>query len=175
MRAHEEAKRHKAAAEAAMHAIGLPRQHARFIRLIIGSVFDVQGEGATPGCRLVLLARNREGYGELGELITLARLRCAKGEYRLTVRDLDAPRRRPGHLRGLHGLPDCHALLIPRREDDDRHAAGAGPLAEGHASRERAPIAVELLLWADDAPLRRAAGRGRRPPPACRWPPPATC
>jgi DNA polymerase III alpha subunit len=49
VRAHEEYKRHKAAAEAAMHAIGLPRQHARFIRLIVGSVFDVQGEGATPG------------------------------------------------------------------------------------------------------------------------------
>ena len=37
--------------------------------MIVGSVFDVQGEGDTPGCRLVLLARNRNGYGDLGELI----------------------------------------------------------------------------------------------------------
>jgi len=149
VRAHEEYKRHKAAAEAAMQAIGLPRQHARFIRLIVGSVFDVQGEGATPGCRLVLLARNRAGYGDLGELITLARLRCAKGEYRLTVRDLDAPGADPGHLRGLQGLPDNHALLIPRREDDDDTLRAQARWLK--ASFVHAAIAAELLLWADDA------------------------
>jgi len=65
VRAHEEAKRQNEA--------GSP------IQLIIGSSFDVQGEGDTPACRLVLLARHREGYGDLCELISLARLRCAKG------------------------------------------------------------------------------------------------
>jgi error-prone DNA polymerase len=161
VRAHEEYKRQRQAAEAAMRAIqaiqaiGLPPRNARFIKLIVGSVFDVQGdgvgegEGATPGCRLVLLARNRAGYGDLGELITLARLRCAKGEYRLTVRDLDAPPADPGHLRGLKGLPDCHALLIPRRED-----SAATLLAQARwlkATFAHAAIAAELLLWADDA------------------------
>jgi error-prone DNA polymerase len=152
VRAHEEYKRQKEAAEAAMKAIGLPPQHARCIQLIVGSVFDVQGEGDTPGCRLVLLARNRAGYGDLGELITLARLRCAKGEYRLTVRDLDVPPADPNHLRGLQSLPalpDCHALLIPRREDDD-----ATLLAQARwlkVTFAHAAIAVELLLWADDA------------------------
>ena len=161
VRAHEEVKRQKEAAEAAMRAMGLPAHNARFIKLIVGSVFDVQGEGDTPGCRLVLLARNRDGYGDLGELITLARLRCAKGTYRLTVRDLDAPPAEPGPsrgprgprdlqpLRGPQGLPDNHALLIPRREDDD-----ATLLVQAHwlqATFTHAAIAVELLLWADDA------------------------
>ena len=76
VRAHEEAKRQGEAGSA--------------IKLLIGSVFEVQGEGATPACRLVLIARHREGYGDLCELITLARLRCAKGEYRLSVRDIDS-------------------------------------------------------------------------------------
>ncbi len=149
MRAHEEYRLQKEAAEAAMRAMGLPVQQARCIQLIVGSVFDVQGEGTTPGCRLVLLARNRAGYGDLGELITLARLRCAKGDYRLTVRDLDAPPADPAHLRGLKGLPDCHALLIPRREDD-----GDTLLAQARwlkATFAQAAIAAELLLWADDA------------------------
>ena len=65
VRAHEEHKRQKEAAEAAMRAMGLPPQQARCIRLIVGSVFDVMGDGTTPGCRLVLLARNRAGYGDL--------------------------------------------------------------------------------------------------------------
>jgi error-prone DNA polymerase len=135
VRAHEEYKRQKEAAQAAMQAMGLPLQQARCIQLIVGSVFDVQSVADTPGCRLVLLARNRAGYGDLGELITLARLRCAKGEYRLTVRD-------------LHALPDCHALLIPRREDsDDVLLAQARWLKSTFA---QAAIAVERLLWADD-------------------------
>ncbi|HPO18596.1 MAG TPA: error-prone DNA polymerase, partial [Rubrivivax sp.] len=149
VRAHEEYQRQKQAAAAAMRAIGLPPQHARHIRLIVGSVFDVHGVGATPGCRLLLLARNRAGYGDLGELITLARLRCAKGEYRLTVRDLDAPPADPAHLRGLQGLPDNHALLIPRREDDDPTLLAQARWLK--ATFAHAAIAVELLLWADDA------------------------
>ncbi len=149
VRAHEEIKRQKEAAETAMRAMGLPPQQARCIQLIVGSVFDVQGEGGTPGCRLVLLARNRAGYGDLGELITLARLRCAKGEYRLTVRDLDTPPADPQHLRGLRRLPDCHALLIPRRTDDEPTLLAQARWLQ--ATFAQAAIAVELLLWADDA------------------------
>ena len=154
VRAHEEFKRQKEAAAAAMRAMGLPPQQARCIRLIVGSVFDVQGEGGTPGCRLVLLARNRDGYGDLGELITRARLRCAKGGYRLTLRDLDAPwTDDAAGRRALQGWPDNHALLIPRRGDD-----AATLLAQARwlqATFAQAAIAVELLLWADDAPHAR--------------------
>ena len=149
VRAHEEAKRQKEAAAAAMQAMGLPAQRARCIRLVVGSVFDVQGDGHTPGCRLVLLARNRAGYGDLGELITLARLRCAKGGYRLTLRDLDAPPADADHLRGLRGLPDNHALLIPRHGDDAATLRAQARWLQ--ATFAHAAIAVERLLWADDA------------------------
>jgi len=130
VRAHEETKRQNEA--------GNP------IKLLIGSVFDLQGEGATPACRLVLLARHREGYGDLCELITLARLRCAKGQYRLTVRDLDS-----GTLRGA---PGCHALLIPRREDPPEVLLAQARWLQATFA-ERAAIAVELLLYADDSLL----------------------
>ncbi|MFM2068814.1 MAG: hypothetical protein RLZZ584_3723, partial [Pseudomonadota bacterium] len=63
-----------------------------------------------PACRVVLLAQTRKGYGNLCELVSLARSRRPKGEYRLTADDL-AP-----------GLGDCLALLLPDRGD----AAGPG-------------------------------------------------
>ena len=132
VRAHEEAKRQNEA--------GHP------IRLLIGSVFEVRGEGATPPCRLVLIARHREGYGDLCELITLARLRCAKGQYRLTVRDLDSG---AAHLRGA---PGCHALLIPRRDDPPEVLLAQARWLQATFD-ERAAITVELLLYADDTLL----------------------
>ena len=135
VRAHEEAKRQGEA--------GHP------IQLLIGSVFDVQGEGATPACRLVLIARHREGYGDLCELITRARLRCTKGQYRLTVRDLDSGEPTTRHLRGA---PGCHALLIPRRDDPPEVLLAQARWLQATFG-ERAAIAVELLLYADDTLL----------------------
>ena len=132
VRAHEEAKRQNEA--------GNP------IQLIIGSSFEVQGEDDIPACRLVLLARHREGYGDLCELISLARLRCKKGEYQLTVRDLDSPES------ALRGAPGCHALLIPRREDPPERLLAQARWLQATFG-ERAAIAVELLLYADDSLL----------------------
>ncbi len=123
VRAHEEAKRQAEAGSA--------------IRLIVGSEFNLEGE---PGCRLVVLAHNREGYANLCDLITRARLRSDKGSYRATTHDV------------ADGLPDCTALLVPRREDSPETL-----LAQAHWLRctfgERAAIAVELLLYADDSLL----------------------
>ena len=131
VRAHEEARRQREA--------GNP------LTLIIGSEFSVQGEGQAPPCRLVLLAHNRNGYGNLAELITRARLRCEKGSYRLTVRDLD---------RGeLAGLPDCSALLVPRRDDAPDTLLAQARWCATTFGRERAAIAIELLMWADDSLL----------------------
>jgi error-prone DNA polymerase len=118
-------------------------------RFIVGSEFDVQAAGDTPGCRLVLLARTREGYGNLCELITLARLRCEKGSYRVDVRDLDAPETPFAHLRGL---PDCWALLIPRR-GDPREMLLAQVRWLQRTFGARARIAIELLMRADDSVL----------------------
>lgn len=60
--------------------------------------------------RLIVLAKNREGYGNLCELITLARTRVEKGSYLLYPDDLAAPQEKLAHLRGL---PDCELLLAP--------------------------------------------------------------
>ncbi|MBL0124042.1 MAG: error-prone DNA polymerase [Betaproteobacteria bacterium] len=67
VRAHMEAKEHK-------------------IKLIIGAEFTVHDAPAID--RLILLAKNRNGYGDLSELITLARSRSPKGEYQLFTGDL---------------------------------------------------------------------------------------
>jgi len=130
VRAHEECKRQA--------------ENGLALRLIIGSEFALQGEGDTPGCRLVLLAHDREGYGHLSELITRARLRSEKGAYHATVRDADQG--------SLAGLPHCSALLIPRRDDPVETLLAQAQWL--HATfAERAAIAVELLLYADDSLL----------------------
>src|SRR5438093_609074 len=126
-----------------------PSEQRERLRFIVGSEFDVQGDGATPGCRLVLLAQSREGYGNLSELITLARLRCEKGHYRVGVRDLDAPESDYTHLRAM---PECVALLIPRR-DDSPETLLAQALWMATTFGERAHLAIELLMWADDSVL----------------------
>jgi error-prone DNA polymerase len=103
--------------------------------------------------RLVLIAQDREGYGNLSELITRTRMRAAKAHYRLLAEDLDA------------GVPGCIALLVPCPAVAT-HAAGEdvspgtplGRLQEqARFVRERfgarAWIGVELLARGHDAPL----------------------
>ena len=75
------------------------------LQLIVGS--EIRTED---GLKLVLLAANREGYGNLCALITRGRTRGDKGSYRLTRDDLN------------EGLPGCLALLVPAAEID-REAA----------------------------------------------------
>ncbi len=91
VRAHEEAKKHD-------------------FRLIIGSHFRVEPEDACPAMTIIALAQNREGYGNLSELITLARTRSPKGTYLLKQEDFAAPSKEMAHLRGL---PDCLLILVP--------------------------------------------------------------
>ncbi|WP_186239592.1 error-prone DNA polymerase [Burkholderia gladioli] len=91
VRAHVEAK-----------AAGLP--------LIIGSHFRLTAGDGSPALAFTALAMNREGYGNLCELITLGRTRAAKGTYRLAPMDLEHPEAPLEHLRGL---PDCMIILTP--------------------------------------------------------------
>jgi error-prone DNA polymerase len=93
VRAHTEAKTH------ALH-------------LIIGSSFTLstQGEADPHAGALVLLAQTREGYGNLCELITLARTRAAKGTYQLGRADFTRP---PTGYEHLAHLPECLAILTP--------------------------------------------------------------
>ncbi|ANB77321.1 error-prone DNA polymerase [Paraburkholderia phytofirmans OLGA172] len=77
---------------------------------IVGSYFRLVNADGSPAFALILLAKNREGYGNLSELITLARTRAPKGEYRLTPQDISRPDTENRHLRGM---PDCLAILVP--------------------------------------------------------------
>ncbi len=97
------------------------------LKLIIGSEFTLDD-----GLRLVLLAQNLNGYGNLCELITLARRRATKGEYRIMRADMD-------------GLADCLALWLPTQSpkmEEARWIAQTFPT--------RAWIAVELHRGPDD-------------------------
>ncbi|MGS0896689.1 error-prone DNA polymerase [Burkholderia stagnalis] len=100
---------------------GAPRMHvaaqAAGLPLIVGAYFEVTPDDVPPGYDpgpgafgLVLLARNREGYGNLSELISWRRMEAPKGTYRLTPRMLSAPPEPFAHLRGM---PDCFAILVP--------------------------------------------------------------
>lgn len=94
------------------------------------------------GLKLVLLAQNREGYGNLSALITLARRRAEKGAYRLTRGDLEG-------FGPSGALPDCLALWVPGPQFD----SPPDP-ADGHWLAQRFPgrawLAVELHAGPDD-------------------------
>jgi error-prone DNA polymerase len=98
-------------------------------KLIVGAEFTL-----TDGTRLVLLAPEREAYGNLSELITHARRMAGKGAYRVTRADV------------VRHADRCLALWLP----------GAAPQIEAaqwmaSAFPGRGWIAVELLLTGHDS------------------------
>ncbi|MFZ6048606.1 error-prone DNA polymerase [Pseudomonas sp. CR3202] len=97
--------------------------------LVIGSEMRVEG-----GPKLVLLVENLAGYQRLCRLITQARRRAEKGQYRLLRDDLSEP---------ADGLL---ALWVPDFDDDDREAAWLRQCFPG-----RLWLAVELHRGPDDA------------------------
>jgi error-prone DNA polymerase len=111
---------------------GVVRAHAEAkgagLPLIIGAHFHLQNPDGSPAPSLILLAQNREGYGNLSEFITLGRTRSEKGTYLLTPDDLADPAPENAHLRHM---PDCLAILLPpypghEAQDVDRlHAQAA--------------------------------------------------
>ncbi len=98
------------------------------IKLIVGAEFRI-----AEGPKLVLLATDREAYGNLSRLITAARRRSQKGSYRIGWDDFDA------------GVPGCLALLAP---DEQPKFEDAQRIARSFAGR--AWIAAELLSGPDD-------------------------
>jgi len=112
---------------------GVVRAHvaakAAGLKLVIGAEIAL-----ADGPKLVLLATNRAGYGNLSELVTKGRHAATKGRYRLACADLDA------------GLDDCLALLVPRgTPDDPAHARWIARAFPG-----RSWIAAELHCGPDD-------------------------
>ncbi|TRZ91234.1 MAG: error-prone DNA polymerase [Rhodocyclaceae bacterium] len=109
------------------------------------------------GMKLVLLAQNRAGYGNLSALVTLGRRRAEKGSYQLTRNDL------AGWDGG--GVPDCLALWVPETVPEVGAGDTARWLAEHFAGR--AWIAFERHLRPDDherlAQLRELAAATQLP------------
>lgn len=117
------------------------------LKLIIGSRFTVRDTHGEPWLRLVLLAQNIEGYGNLSEVITHARLAAPKGEYRLLADDLAAPQ---GELAHLRGVPDCLAILLPDYDPDPQQLLAQALWCQ-RVFGDRLSIALELpLRHADD-------------------------
>ncbi len=135
---------------------GVVRAHteakALKLPLIIGATFQLRAAPDAAPLGLTLLAQTREGYGNLSELITLARTRAPKGEYRLSPQDLADPPDGYAHLRNL---PDCLAILTPPYGTDaDRMADQACWLARVFPGR--AWVGLNLLHQSRDD-LHRAA------------------
>jgi error-prone DNA polymerase len=119
-------------------------------QLIHGTEIHLHG-----GPHLVLLARDRCGYGNLSELVTLARRAAGKGQYRLDAATLQAH---------AHLLGGTLALLVP---ETGRASWQAVLEQQGRWLRgllgERAWIACTLIHGPDDAhhlaALQAVAGR----------------
>ena len=116
---------------------GIVRAHqaakAAGLKLLVGSEMTT-----VDGLKLVFLARNREGYGNLSALITLARRRADKGSYTLHRHDLNA-------VSPSGAVPDCLVLWVP---DEQASIEQGHWLAERFAGRLW--IAVELHAGPDD-------------------------
>ncbi|WP_426339160.1 error-prone DNA polymerase [Pseudoduganella sp. S-14] len=80
------------------------------LKLLIGAHFHLTHADGSPALSLLALATNRNGYGNLSEMITLGRMRADKGSYQLHPDDFAKPPPEREHLRGL---PDCLLLLLP--------------------------------------------------------------
>ena len=120
---------------------GLVRAHgaakAAGLKLIAGTEIVLDD-----GMKLVLLAQDRAGYGNLSAIVTLGRRRAEKGHYRLTRGDF------------ARGIAGCLALWI---------APADAPAEDGHwlsrAFPERAWLLFERHLAPDDDARLRALKR----------------
>jgi error-prone DNA polymerase len=138
------------------------------LQLLIGTELRIDMPGSSAEwCTVVLIARNRNGYGQLCELITAARAGHAKGEYHIEMDDWPTDSHGPHSAQDTHGahtssgtaaLTDVLALLLPRRDTLAQDACGASFESIHRAAiwlRQRFPqrawLATQLLLRLDDA------------------------
>ncbi|MBT4832528.1 MAG: error-prone DNA polymerase [Porticoccaceae bacterium] len=93
--------------------------------LIVGAEFQFEGQ------RLIALVSNRQSYGELSALITLARRRSSKGEYRLEWPDFSGK------------LPNTLLIWLPSGDLEPDHQVGE---RLSYWFKDRLWIGVEHLL-----------------------------
>ena len=131
---------------------GVVRAHGEAKRLdfslLIGSEFDWPDASGQLQSKLILIAKNRAGYGNLSQLITDARRRADKGFYALERTDL------------ADGITDCVAVWCPpwvMAHAPDACVRQAALLAEARWLKDRFGhqlwCAVELLMYGNDAAL----------------------
>jgi len=77
------------------------------IKLIVGSELVLE-----EGIRLLALVPSRAAYSELSGLISMARRRSPKGEYRVALRDI------------IFHLKRCLLVWLPQDDDENTHAYG---------------------------------------------------
>jgi len=135
---------------------GVVRAHVEALKLglllLVGSAMRVAADAGGPGFTLVALAQTREGYGNLAELVTLARGRAPKGSYFVAPADFDRPDAAHAHLRGL---PGCQVLLVPEPGADPAQLCDrARWLADTFGARAR--LGLALLHRPDDERQRQA-------------------
>jgi error-prone DNA polymerase len=116
------------------------KKHKDVLQLLIGSELRLTDEDGEPFCTLVALATNRDGYGNLSELITLGRSRAEKGHYRLGPEDFTDP---PPELAHLQHLPDCCLMLVLQRDASPAQTLRCARWLADFA-RGRAWLALEL-------------------------------
>jgi error-prone DNA polymerase len=148
---------------------GVVRAHIeareRGIHFIVGSELQLTTAGGLPFARVVLLAQDRRGYGNLSELITLARRRAAKGSYAAHVADIEGKTAKAPHLAGMAG---CLVLLLPEKDATEEQIFSQCMWLKTWFG-DRAWVAASRWLEMDDElRLVRARGGGS----ACR---PAYC
>lgn len=139
---------------------GVVRAHAEAkkaaLPFVVGAHFHLKQPDGSAALSLILLAQNRDGYGNLSEFITLGRTRSEKGSYFLTPDDISNP---PGELAHLRSMPGCLAILLPAYPGHDRagvdrlHAQAAWMAAH---FPDRAWIGLTLLHRAFDEAHRLA-------------------
>ncbi len=96
------------------------------LQLIIGSELVLE-----EGLRLVALVPNRAAYSELSGLISMARRRSPKGEYRVALRDV------------IFHLKRCLLIWLPQSDDEHSRAYG---LQLRRLCKERLWLGVSHLL-----------------------------
>jgi error-prone DNA polymerase len=121
------------------------------LQLIVGSEFRL-----VEGICLVALAPSRAAYSELSGLISMARRRSPKGEYRATLRDV------------IFHLKRCLLIWLPREDNDSNRAWG---LQLQRLCRGRVWLGITHLLGNDEVAryraLYRLAGEVGLPMVAC--------
>ena len=111
------------------------KEHPDF-KLIVGSEFKV--DAAVP-FKMVVLATNREGYGNLCQFITALRRSAEKGTYQLAQENIEA-----------EDLRDCLILIIPKKTSTAQELLQLGRWTLRLFSG-RCWLVVELLHHISDA------------------------